>query len=563
MINQTFKIFVLLVFTFFAAHAQDPQKAKTTSYGRGYLEYIPEGYSTSTELYPCIIFLHGSGERGTGTPTELAKVTVHGPPKLIKGGNKMCFTVNGKTECFIVLSPQTMTWGWSGEVTPFVQYALRTYRIDPNRIYLTGLSMGGLGTWVGASEATNNPNYFAALAPMAAKGSVPNGTAVASKKIPVWAFHGSGDTSIPLANGTKPITGMINANAVPAPIFTIYAGANHGETWTRGYSPDHTYHNPNVYEWFLAQRNGEQVNAPPIVDAGADLNITLPVATTTIAASANDTDGAIVSYEWSKVSGPAATLSNTTANTLSISNAVSGIYEFKITVTDNGNLKATDDVKLIVSAPADNQPPTVEAGNKKTITLPVNSASFTAIATDTDGTITTYAWQKIGGGSLTLIGASTATLSVSNATNPGGTYVFRVQVTDNKGATSADTVRLKVNATTSTTTSAVGRVASVLSEEVQLSKYELALDQNYPNPFTESTIIPFTLDEENQVVIKVYSATGKEVTTLINEVFSAGPHQVELKASLLKLENGEKGGVYYYKLYSKENIITKRLIFAQ
>ena len=135
MIDHLIKIFILLllVVAFTAATAQDPQKAKMTSYGRGYLEYLPAGYSVSTELYPCIIFLHGSGERGNGSAAEIQKVTANGPPKLIKGGHSMCFTVNGKTECFVVLSPQTLTWGWGGEVTPFVQYALQTYRIPEFR----------------------------------------------------------------------------------------------------------------------------------------------------------------------------------------------------------------------------------------------------------------------------------------------------------------------------------------------------------------------------------------------------------------------------------------------
>src|SRR4051794_15740152 len=92
--------------------AQDPQKPMMSPSGVGYLEYLPAGYSTSSSLYPAIIFLHGSGERGTGTATDLAKVTNQGIPKLIKNGSTMCFTVSGKTECFIVLSPQTNAWGW-------------------------------------------------------------------------------------------------------------------------------------------------------------------------------------------------------------------------------------------------------------------------------------------------------------------------------------------------------------------------------------------------------------------------------------------------------------------
>src|SRR6187399_1822950 len=104
---RTLALIFLMQAIALSTNAQDPQKAKMTPDGRGYLEYLPAGYANSTEQYPAIIFLHGSGERGLGTPADLAKVTANGPPKHIKNGHTMCFTANGKTECFIVLSPQT------------------------------------------------------------------------------------------------------------------------------------------------------------------------------------------------------------------------------------------------------------------------------------------------------------------------------------------------------------------------------------------------------------------------------------------------------------------------
>ncbi|HYG17849.1 MAG TPA: dienelactone hydrolase family protein, partial [Ohtaekwangia sp.] len=348
MIKTTVKISTLIcLFLAMAANAQDPQKRKMASNGTGYLEYLPADYASSGKLYPAIIFLHGSGERGTGSPADLDKVTAQGPPKLIKGGHKMCFTVNGVTECFIVLSPQTNKWSWKNVTVPFVQYALQMYRIDPDRIYVTGLSMGGEGTWFAASYADNTPNYFAAIAPMAGRAAVVDGTNVALKKIPVWAFHGDADTAIPLPAGQRPITGMIQANA--SPIFTIYPGAGHGQTWTKAYTPDHTYHNPNVYEWFLKQRRPSVVNAPPIVSAGPDLNLTMPVPVAMITASASDPDGSVSSYSWSKTAGPTATLSNTASPTLSVSNMVAGTYKFAVTVTDNMNATCSAQVNVVVT----------------------------------------------------------------------------------------------------------------------------------------------------------------------------------------------------------------------
>jgi predicted peptidase len=75
----------------------------------GYLEYLPPGYEESQEKYPVLIFLHGGGEGGNGSPEQLEKVKAWGPPRLIELGHKMCFTVDDKQECFIVISPQIMS----------------------------------------------------------------------------------------------------------------------------------------------------------------------------------------------------------------------------------------------------------------------------------------------------------------------------------------------------------------------------------------------------------------------------------------------------------------------
>jgi dienelactone hydrolase len=466
---------IVMIATIFSVKSfgQDPQKAKMTPFGRGYLEYLPTGYSSSTAKYPTIIFLHGSGERGTGTAADLEKVKRQGPPKHISSGHKMGFTVNGKTEYFIVLSPQTNDWSWKYDVVPFVQWAVQNYRIDPDRIFVTGLSMGGEGTWFSAGLDDNSPNLFAAIAVMAGRGSLLLGSTVATRHLNVWAFHGDADTSLGIGGGLLPITGMLNLGANPAPIWTVYPGVGHGGCWDRAYRTDHTYHNPNVYEWFLTKRKPGATSTPPpapapppvtapppvsstppVVNAGADKTITLPSSTSSFTASASDSDGQIKSYSWTQVSGPSATLSNTTTKTLSVTKAVTnGTYIFRITVKDNASLQASDDVKLTVNAAGSssgsNKSPIVDAGDKITITLPSNSASFTANASDPDGSIASYSWTKIGGGNITMSGTTSKTLSLSNAVQ--STYVFRVEVTDNKGAKAADTVRLSVKAAVVTT----------------------------------------------------------------------------------------------------------------
>ncbi|MBL7856264.1 MAG: gliding motility-associated C-terminal domain-containing protein [Cyclobacteriaceae bacterium] len=411
------------------------QVPKMTSFGRGYLEYLPPGYSTTTDLYPCIIFLHGSGERGAGTPTDLQKVTANGPPKHIKNGHTMCFTVGGKTECFIVLSPQTNKWSFKYDVIPFVDYALANYRIDPARVYLTGLSMGGEGTWFSAGLEDNDPNRFAAISPIAGQASTAIGCTVANRKIPVWAFHGDADTAIPISGGQRPIDRMIVCGANPVPIFTIYPGVGHGGAWDRAYRTNNLYHTPNLYEWFLTQKLGTPVKQPPVVSAGSNKIITLPTNSVTVTGTASDPDGTITSTVWVKVSGPNnPTL--VTPNTLStqITGLIAGSYTFSITATDNDGLTKTAQVNVTVNPLPAPIPPVANAGGNKSITAPVSSVILSGSGTDADGTIIAYLWkQESGPNTATLSGITTTTLTTSNLIV--GSYTFSLTVTDNSGLT--------------------------------------------------------------------------------------------------------------------------------
>lgn len=186
-------------------------------------------------------------------------------------------------------------------------------------------------------------------------------------------------------------------------------------------------------------------NQSPVVDAGATITLTLPTNSSDIFGTASDPDGTISSYLWSKVSGPAATLSGTTLVTLSVSNLVAGNYVFRLTATDNQGASASDDVNLVVTSV--NQPPIVIASNDEILTLPTSATSLLATASDPDGTISNYLWINLSGpGAPILSGATTNLLNVSSLI--AGTYVFKVTVTDNNGATAFDQVNVIVQTST-------------------------------------------------------------------------------------------------------------------
>ena len=185
-------------------------------------------------------------------------------------------------------------------------------------------------------------------------------------------------------------------------------------------------------------------NILPVANAGADVNITLPVNTANLVGSGNDVDGTITSYAWVKVSGPSVgNLSNANAATATFSGAVLGTYEFQLTVTDNAGGIDRDTMRLIVN-PATNMPPVAFAGNDINLTLPANTAVLAGAGTDPDGFIAAYAWIKISGPATgTLTNANTAAPTANGLVQ--GVYQYQLTVTDNEGATGKDTVRVTVN----------------------------------------------------------------------------------------------------------------------
>jgi predicted peptidase len=193
-----------------------------------YLLFLPEDYGKEEKQWPLMMFLHGAGERGS----DLEKVKVHGPPKIVE---------NRKDFPFIVVSPQCPedSW-WAEEVEMLINLLddiVAKYDVDTERIYLTGLSMGGFGTWALASKY---PERFAAIAPICGGGG--HFGAYKLKDMPVWVFHGAKDKVVPLKESEDMVEAIrgFGGNAK----LTIYPEAGH-DSWTE------TYDNQKLYDWFL------------------------------------------------------------------------------------------------------------------------------------------------------------------------------------------------------------------------------------------------------------------------------------------------------------------------
>jgi predicted peptidase len=197
-----------------------------------YWLYLPQDYDGS-ERFPLVIFLHGAGERG-----GLERVTLQGLPRLIN---------EGQHYPFIMAAPACPLDDWWLHYIPtlngMLDSLLTDYAVDAQRVYLTGLSMGGSGTW---HWAMHNPERFAAIAPICGFGVrllQPQDWEAHLASVPIWAFHGAKDKVVKpvetrkLVRAVRRVGGEVN--------FTLYDNADHN-AW------DEAYGNPELYRWLLS-----------------------------------------------------------------------------------------------------------------------------------------------------------------------------------------------------------------------------------------------------------------------------------------------------------------------
>lgn len=205
----------------------EPQKEAVS-----YWLFLPTDESAKTDAgFPLLLFLHGAGERGDNPDT----VKTHGPPKLVE-------TEKGKTWPFITVSPQCpdkMHWS-PQQLLLLLDDIEARYPVDKSRIYVTGLSMGGFGTYMLIDLAGDR---FAAAMPLC--GGYDPAKAEKMTKTPIWAFHGDADGAVPIELDRAILKAIEDAGGQVK--FTVYPGVGH-DCWTQ------TYNDPAVYQWLLDHR---------------------------------------------------------------------------------------------------------------------------------------------------------------------------------------------------------------------------------------------------------------------------------------------------------------------
>lgn len=209
-----------------------------------YLLFVPRQYQATGPPTPLLLFLHGLGECGDGSSLDLVKT--HGPPKLVDSRPDFPF---------VVVSPQCppqpaglkdVPNAWKpDQLIRLIDHVAAHLNVDPRRIYVTGLSMGGFGTW---RLAATYPERIAAALPICGGGE-PREMAAQLARVPIWAFHGARDSVVPLKRSQEMVRAVCRRGGRVR--FSVYPDAEH-DSWTD------TYDNERVYDWLLSYKGPVQ-----------------------------------------------------------------------------------------------------------------------------------------------------------------------------------------------------------------------------------------------------------------------------------------------------------------
>ncbi|TDQ78301.1 carboxylesterase family protein [Sphingobacterium yanglingense] len=227
---SSIRVLSIIAFCFYSALSIAQEKAKVNY---KHLTYLPEKYNTDTSSYPLVIYLHGGSQKGN----DLEKLKIYGLPYLAD---------QGKEFDFIIIAPQCPDgkyWSTENWFDPLYNEVISNYRVDKSRVYVTGISMGGYGTYIAALDHSDK---IAAIVPLCGGVNDSDTSRICVlKDIPILTYHGTADKDISIqeteriVNGLKKCEGNI--------IFHRLEGEGHGIQYLYETNPD-------IYQWLLKQR---------------------------------------------------------------------------------------------------------------------------------------------------------------------------------------------------------------------------------------------------------------------------------------------------------------------
>lgn len=226
--NSRLYLVVLMLLLIRTGYAQDKIKVNYD-----FLLSLPDDYEDGKEAYPLVIYLHGGSQKGN----DLNKLKEYGLPYLVEKGEKFDFMI-ASPQC-----PDGKYWSTENWFDSLYISLTNNYRIDTNRIYLTGISMGGYGVFITAMDF---PDKFAAIVPLCGGCNDSDTTRICNlKDIPVWAFHGTDDNLIPVSESERIVEALEDCDGNIK--FTRLDGEGHGIQYLYEKMPE-------IYDWMLKQK---------------------------------------------------------------------------------------------------------------------------------------------------------------------------------------------------------------------------------------------------------------------------------------------------------------------
>jgi dienelactone hydrolase len=394
----------------------------------GYIEVLPPGYNPNgSTRYPLLVFLEGQSQFGNGSPTELQSLYGSNEgmlPDIVRSG-----LLPNATYQFIILIPQARRQIQTGrvpaeqmasptEVNDIINFALQNYRVDVNRVYLSGLSLGGGSTWNYAGQSINYANRLAAIVPFSGASSLSDNPSrddiIAQANLPVWTFVSGPSPTALDPNSHQPLDldstyrrlaqEYVNAiNSDPHTVdalITIYPTGDHnswetpllgGNTLVGG-NTGGTGNPSNIYVWMLSKTRNLTQPVFATVDAGPDQTLNLQNGSMITGSTAVTFDNSsitlsntivtpapgrsIAGIQWVRVDGNGGTINNPTSTNPTITDLKPGNYTYQLRITDDQGLTTVDNMNIIVDAPPENKYFKIEAENYNAVSGPQIQTGF-------------------------------------------------------------------------------------------------------------------------------------------------------------------------------------------
>lgn len=328
----------------------------------GCVVYRPTNYNKAN-AYPCIIFIHGNGERGDGTDTGLQSLYDF----LNSQWNNILASLD-KSGNYLLVAPQLSAAKWEWDVATVqkgIDYA-KTLNYNPKRLYITGVSLGGGGVWKYVSQSIAASNLFAAAVVICGVGGW---SVLCNIKCPIWAFHASDDGTVGVGNTISAVDGINACNPPVKATKTIYPTGNHyiwGRVWDPVDLPGVNGETVSLLSWFDLNEQGSPVAVPTktVVTPPDPLPTStlkaVPVVTNITSNSAtldgSKSEGKIRWQSWTMLTQPPGSAWDVFPNykkdllTVNLQKLTAGAYTFKLDLVGENNQIASGTVSFTVGA---------------------------------------------------------------------------------------------------------------------------------------------------------------------------------------------------------------------